>query len=273
LPKVRRATDPEILRVGDPVEAAPQDRWAVVFVATEDPTMTTTTTIKPVARGTDLAIAEPVPVARKLRRWLLIASPVLAGLFAIVGAAADPAAGISGREMFQLYADNPEPLQFKSLGFHWSYAFWIAPALLLAAYVRRRGAWLANIAAVLGFVGMTTLPGLLIVDYYDSAIGQLYGVDATVAVEDHMQATMWGATALALPGMVGFMLGLPLAALAVWRAGLVRWWAPLAVLAGYAAFMLSGVRWWGCVITTVCFGVFAIAIARGTASESLRQSA
>ena len=48
---------------------------------------------------------------------------------------------------------NPEPLQLKSLGLHWAYAFWIAPALLIARYVRGRGAWLANVAGFLGFAG------------------------------------------------------------------------------------------------------------------------
>ena len=38
----------------------------------------------------------------------------------------------------------------------------------------RLGAWLA-IAACLGFVGISTLPGLLFVDWYDSAAGQVYG--------------------------------------------------------------------------------------------------
>lgn len=199
-----------------------------------------------------------------IRRWLLVASPVLAGLFAVMGAAADPAAGISDRAMYEIYAANPEPLQFKSLGLHWSYAFWIAPALLVAPYVRGKGAWLATIAAILGFVGMTTLPGLLFIDWYDSAIGQVYGVDAAIAVNEHMERTMWGPPVFVVPGLVGFLLGLPLAALALWRAGLVRWWAPLSVFAGYAAFMLSNVTWWGCVITTVCFAVFAWALERAT---------
>jgi len=202
--------------------------------------------------------------ALSVRRGFLIASPVLAGLFAIVGAAADPAAGISGSKMFEIYAANPEPLQFKSLGFHWSYAFWIAPALLAAAYVRGRGAWLANIAAFLGFVGMTTLPGLLFVDWYDSAIGQLYGVEGVNAVQDKMMGEMWGIPAFTTPGMIGFMLALPLMAIALWRAGVVRWWAFAAVLAGYAGFMFSNVMWWGCAITTVCFAVFAIGLERGT---------
>ncbi len=69
-------------------------------------------------------------------------------MFAVVGAYADPAAGISGEKMWRLYAEEPGLLQWKSLGFHWSYAFWIAPALLVAPYVRGRGAWLANVDRV-----------------------------------------------------------------------------------------------------------------------------
>jgi hypothetical protein len=198
------------------------------------------------------------------RRWFLVASPVLAGLFAVVGAYADPVAGVSGREMWEAYAANPGRLQFKSLGFHWSYAFWIAPALLLAAYVRGKGAWLANIAAVLGFAGMTTLPGLLFVDWYDSAIGQLYGVDGVAAVNERMTETMWGPMVFTMPGILGLLTALPIAAFALWRAGLARWWAPVSVIAGTAAFMLSGVTWWGCAITTGCFAVFAVAVERAT---------
>ena len=199
-----------------------------------------------------------------VRRWFLVACPVLAGLFAVVGAYADPAVGLDGDELWALYAANPEPLQFKSLGFHWSYAFWIGPALLLAAYVKGRGAWLANIAALVGFAGMTTLPGLLFVDWYDSAIGQMYGVDAIERVNEHMGATMWGIPVFTAPGILGLVLALPLASAALWRAGLVRWWAPLSVVAGFAAFMLSNVTWWGCAITTVCMTVFAVALERAT---------
>jgi hypothetical protein len=77
--------------------------------------------------------------ALAVRRGFFVAAPVIAGIFAVIGAYADPAAGISGHEMFKIYTATPELLQFKSLGFHWSYAFWIVPALLAAAYVRGRG--------------------------------------------------------------------------------------------------------------------------------------
>ncbi|MGN6578279.1 MAG: hypothetical protein ACTHKG_21600 [Nocardioides sp.] len=198
------------------------------------------------------------------RRWFLVAAPVLAGLFAIIGAYADPGAGTSGEAMWRIYTANPDRLQFKSLGFHWSYAFWIAPALLIAPYVRGRGAWLANVTAFVGFAGMTTLPGLLFVDWYDSAIGQLYGVDAVSGVNQLMTDTMWGPQVFITPGIAGLMLALPLTAITLWRAGLVRWWALAAVVGGFAAFMLSNVMWWGCAITTVCFAVFSVALHRAT---------
>jgi hypothetical protein len=221
--------------------------------------MTTTAEASPAGVATATASR-----ALTVRRTFLIACPVLAGLFAVIGAYADPGAGISGSEMFRLYAAHPGPLQFKSLAFHWSYALWIAPALLSAAYVRGRGAWIANLAALLGFAGMTTLPGLLFSDWYDSTIGQLYGPDAPGAVYEHMSSSMWGVPVFTTPGIVGFMLALPLATVALWRARVVRWWALPVVLVGYAGFILSNVMWWGCTITAVCFTAFALELARGT---------
>lgn len=198
-----------------------------------------------------------------IRRWFLITSPVLAGLFVIIGAATDPAAGIEGRELYQLYADNPDPLQFHTLGLHWAFAFFGVPALFVAAYVRGRGAWLANVAAVMGFIGISTLPGLLFIDFYDSAIGELYGADGAVAVTDKMDS-MWGVAAFAAPAAPGLILGFLLAIAALWRAGLVPWWAFAAGLAGCVALYGSGVRWWGAVAMTVLFTVVAVALAEAT---------
>jgi hypothetical protein len=219
------------------------------------------------------AVATDRPRSRALaaRRWFLIASPVLAGLFATVGAWFDPAAGISDRELYEIYTVEHLPLQLKSLGFHWAYAFWIAPALLIAPYVRGKGAWLANVTAFVGFAGMTTLPGLLFIDWYDSAIGKVYGVDAVVAVNDKMGEVMWGIPWFTAPGIAGLMLALPLTAITLWRAGLATWWALGAVVAGFLAFTMSNVMWWGCVVTTLCFAVFALALHRAT--DPARQSA
>lgn len=210
------------------------------------------------------AVVPARSAALQARRWLLVASPVLAGLFAVLGAAADPAVGIDDERLWRLYAENPGPLQWKSLGLHWSYAFWGLPALLVLQYVRGRGAWLGNLTALIGFAGITTLPGLLFIDWYDSAIGQTYGVEGNRAVNDVME-TMWGVPFFVTPGMIGLMFALPLAALTLWRARLVRWWAPTAAVAGFLAFGMSGVTWWGCAITTAFFTVLAVAFYRATA--------
>ena len=223
--------------------------------------MTTQTLVHP-----DGTAATARSSALAVRRWFLVAAPVLAGLFAVVGAYADPAVGLTGKELFQLYADNPDPLQWKSLGFHWSYAFWMAPALLVAPYVRGRGAWFANVTAFVGFVGMTTLPGLLFTDWYDSAIGQNFGAEGTEKVQQTMEA-MWGIPVFTMPGLVGLVLSLPLAALTLWRAGRGPWWGLVAAVAAFVVFGASGVTWWGCAIATVFLAVVSVALHRATADD------
>jgi hypothetical protein len=229
--------------------------------------MSTTTypTIEPTATAT---VDDQPPVSRPLaaRRLALVACPLLAGAFALVGAVADPAAGLSGTAMTQIYIDHPDPLQWKSTGWHWAYAFWIVPSVLLARTVRGRGAWLANVGAVLGFAGLVTLPGMLIVDWYQSAIGQLYGLSGTQAVEDLMMGSMWGPRGFMVAGLGGFVLGLPVAVVAQWRAGRMRWWAPLAVLGALAGLTLSSGAWWGSAAAALFLAVFAVALARTTRS-------
>ena len=206
--------------------------------------------------------------ALAVRRGFLVAAPVLAGLLCILGSVADPGVGISGTEMHKLYTANPDPLQWKSTGFHWAYALWIAPALLMAPYVRRKGAWLANIGALLGFLGMTTLPGMLLSDWFESAIGQAYGNAAVDKVDHLIFSTMWGPVGFMIPAMVGFFLALPVATIAMIRAGRMRWYALVPVIGAYAAFMGSGVRPWGTALTTVLLTAYAVLLARATRPQA-----
>jgi hypothetical protein len=204
------------------------------------------------------------PAGLRVRRYALVAMPILAGVCLTVAAAMDPAAGISGDTMFQEYAEHPDPLQIKSLAYHWAYAFWIGIALVVASLVRRRGVWLANIAAVLAFAGMTTLPGMLFIDWIDSAAGQLWGTEGVNALHDRIEEISWGMPYFQLPGFLGFALALPLAAFALQRAGLVRWYAPVATLGALVAFMVSNATWPGCVVATACFAVLSVELWRGT---------
>ena len=95
--------------------------------------MTTMTTQQNLDTNTTPSAAPQTSKALAVRRGLLVTMPVLAGVFLVVGAVADPAAGISGTKMNEIYIDNPDALQWKSTGYHWAYAFLIAPAMLLAS--------------------------------------------------------------------------------------------------------------------------------------------
>jgi hypothetical protein len=200
--------------------------------------------------------------ARSARHWVLVLAPVVAGAFAVVGAAADPAVDQDGRALFEAYAADPDGVQWKSFAYHFAYGFWALAALLLAGRVRHRGSWVANVAGVLAFLAITTLPGFLLADFYDSAIGQNFGADGALRVEEAMGG-MWALTAMATPGVIGLLLCLPVAALAAWRADLVAWWAPAAATAGIVGgFVVVGANVPGALLMAAGFAVLSAALAR-----------
>lgn len=202
-----------------------------------------------------------LPSALAARRWTVVLAPVLAGILATVGSLADPAAGKDGRELIAAYADEPERVQIKALGYHFAYALWVPMVFGLVALVRGRGGWLGNTAAVLGFLGVTTMPGFILVDFMDSAAGQTVGIDAATRIGETAEG-MWALAVMGASGALGFILSLPLAATAAWRAGLLPWWAPVAVVVGLLSFAVSSATWPGTAGMTVAFAAFAVALAR-----------
>lgn len=205
-----------------------------------------------------------LPPSLSLRRWAFVASPPLAAALTVIGTLADPApAGSSGELLWRLYAAHPEPLQIKALALHWAFAFWFLPPLLTPALVAGRGRWIANLAAVVGFVGLATMPGPLILDWYDSAIGQAFGTEGNAAVEARLEA-MWGPAVFIGPGFPCIVLALPLAALALWRAGLAPWWGIAAAFAGIGALILSNLSAPGAAVATLAHLGVAAAFARVT---------
>jgi hypothetical protein len=124
-----------------------------------------------------------------LRRWAFVDAPPLAAALVRVGTLADPAPAVSsGEPLWQAYAAHPEPLQIKALALHWAFAFWFLAPLLTSSLVAGRGRWIANLAAKEGFVGFARMPGLLILDWFDSAIGQNFGTAGNAAVTASFEA-------------------------------------------------------------------------------------
>jgi hypothetical protein len=205
--------------------------------------------------------AAPGAAACAARRWFLVLAPVLAGLLAIAGAAADPYTG-DGAALYEAYAAEPQALQWKATAYHFAYLFWGVAALFLAGLVRRRGSWLANVAGVLALLGLTTMPGFILADFYDSSIGQAFGVDGALQVEAGM-AGMWALMVLAGTGALGLVLALPVAALAAWRAGLLAWWGGAAATAGIVVgFFVLGPTVAAGIALTAGFLVLSVALAR-----------
>jgi hypothetical protein len=172
--------------------------------------------------------------ALSFRRLAAVWALVLSGVLIIVGVFVDPDIGAEGRELARKYAENPERIQISAHSFRLAFALLIVPTFVLISMVRARGAWLANTAGILAVLGMTTLPGLLIVDFYDVAIYGELGGDAWQAVSDRLEE-LPGTIIMFLSAFLAFVLALPVSLAAAWRAGLLSWWPTLLALAGTVA--------------------------------------
>ena len=161
--------------------------------------------------------------ALEFRRLAMIAAPVVSGVLIVAAFFLDPAIDKSGREMAEAYAAHPDREQVSALALHFAFALLAVTAVALIVAVRGKGAWLANLAGLFGVLGMTTLPGFLITDFYDIAIYGELGGDAWQTVNDRMEE-LPGAMVLFMTGFLGFVLTMPLALLAAWRAGLLPLW-------------------------------------------------
>jgi hypothetical protein len=194
--------------------------------------------------------------ALSFRRIALVVAPLIAAVGLVAGVFLDPAIDESGRELAREYAENPEREQVSALVFHFALAMWAPIVFALVGIVRGRGAWLANIAAVLATLGATTLPGFLITDFYDIAIYGELGGDAWQQVTDRMEE-LPGATILFISGFLGFLLCLPFALFAAWRAGLVALWVPIAITA--AVFAAQALQPFGLGLLLVAAAMVALA--------------
>ena len=172
--------------------------------------------------------------ALRVRRIAIIGAPLLSALLIVAGFFLDPAIDKSGRELASEYAAHPGREQVSALAFHFAFALLAIPAVALIVAVRGRGAWIANIAAFLGFLGLTTLPGFLLTDFFDIAIYGELGGDAWQRVNDRLEE-LPGAIVMFLTGLLGFALTLPIALLAAWRARMLPWWPAVAMFAGQVA--------------------------------------
>jgi len=184
------------------------------------------------------------PTGSRLARAVQVALPATVGGLLAAAVLTDPGAGNEGRDMIRVYAANLDLLQWHVLFLHLAYGAWGLIPLALSPLVRGRGRRLMNVAVVLGFLVMVSMPGLMMSDMFTAAVANEHGLDAATKLYDEMPSDQWAIKSYVLPGIVSMLLALPVAFAALARAGRTSWWAivpALLVLPTFAAFGAAGV--------------------------------
>ena len=170
--------------------------------------------------------------ALSFRRWAVILAAGLSGVIVLISIVVEPAPDAEGREILQAYAANPRAQGLHTNLIHYGFALFAPVAYAMVGLVRRRGAWIANLAGLLAVLGLSTLPGLVLLDYFSVAVEQVAGLEAAVNAENAVEK-LPGFTFLAVPALISSILAVPVATLALWCARLVAWWLPLVAAAAF----------------------------------------
>lgn len=166
------------------------------------------------------------------RRGGVVLFAGLSGVLALVSMFIDPAPSADGRELIEAYAASPGRQGWHTNLLHYGFALFAPVAYAMVGLARRRGAWLANVGGILAVIGLSTLPGLVAIDFAGVAVANVTDLDTAVAVQDEMDG-MAAFGLLVAPAFLASLLALPVAAWALVRAGLFRWWVAAAVTVAF----------------------------------------
>ena len=187
-------------------------------------------------------LAPDLSPALRLRRRFVIAAAALSGLLVFVSMIVDPVPDADGVDLVVGYAENLTASGLHTNLIHYGFALTIPVAFAIVGLVRGRGAVLANLAGLLAILGLTSLPGLVMLDFYAVAALRATDVETVAAIEREMEGLTWFIAIIA-PAGLAMMVAMSVAVLALWRAGLAPW--PVAV--GIVAASLApsvGLPWW-----------------------------
>lgn len=172
--------------------------------------------------------------ALSARRWAVVLAAALSGVLVLVSMLVDPAPSAEGRELIQGYSEDTTASGLHTNLIHYGFALFLPVAFAVVGLVRGRGAWLANVAALFAVIGLSTLPGLVLLDFTSVAAALETDLDTASAIQERMDELGWF-LAIAVPAFLTSVLAVPLAALAAWRAGLFPWWVPVAAFVAMVA--------------------------------------
>jgi hypothetical protein len=188
------------------------------------------------------AATDTTPPARFRRRATGV-SATLAGPLVFASMLMIPFNSVGSREYLQSNLDHPAQIRWAAVVLHYGFLL-LVPAILGMAHLSRRGAAkLSNVGLVLGILG-SGISGLMAIDYYDLALAQNLPMDTAIKVYEAAGSTAGAAPVLiALPSILGILLGCVLSTLALKRAGFVSWATVAVMAAGWLTFLVGANHW------------------------------
>lgn len=205
--------------------------------------------------------------ATNFRRTATGLSLIGAALLTLAGLLATP---WESEDTLPAYLDalaaSPVQGQVAATLLHYGYLLYVPGFIGLLALFRSRGIVLGHVGVALAVLGWASVAGFLIVDFYDLALAEALPRAEGVAIEERVEEYP-GILAFYLPGIVGAMIGPPLVAVALWRAGHVGWWLAVAAAGASAVSMLTflpGLAWSGLfgILGVVTWGYLGVRIVR-----------
>jgi hypothetical protein len=132
----------------------------------------------------------------------------------------------------RVLAENPLRAQAGAVCLYFGYLLIAVSIFGILNLLRHRAVVLGHVAGVFAIWGWITLPGLLVVDFYDLALAQSLDLEQAVAISERPQD-------YALAPLIGLsvplgILALVLLVVALWRTGFAPVWVPVLFFGGTA---------------------------------------
>ncbi|MFW3172052.1 hypothetical protein [Geodermatophilus sp. CPCC 206100] len=145
-------------------------------------------------------------------------------------------------EYLQTGVDHTGPILWAAVVLHYGYLL-LLPAALTLVHLARRGARRTSLVAmVLAGLG-AGLSGIVVVDFYHVALANALPLEEAQGIVDLADGYGQGAL-IALPSMLGLLVGTNLAMFAAWRARMIPLLPVLVTLVGFGIFLFaSGDAW------------------------------
>jgi hypothetical protein len=177
---------------------------------------------------------------RRFSRTVAAVALILAPVITLAGMLATPwEKEATTASYHDALAAHPGQAQLAALLLHFGYLLLLPAALGVMHLARRSTPKLAHVGGVLAVIGLSTLPGLLVTDYYDLALAQALPRSQSVAIADSA-GSGWEVAVLLATTIAPMFFGLVTLMVAAFRAGVVRFWAPIAVAVGWILPFASG---------------------------------